>query len=75
MPESVHDPIRLNDAPSLAIVHANRDAVGDIHPGRTLVRIIQAFHASGLSLTPNAPGSEGGAVSSAAPPRSGVSST
>lgn len=67
----VADSIKLTDVPSLAIVASNQQTVGDKQPGRTLVRIIHAFHHAGLRLMPDAPGSGSDAVPSAASSRSG----
>lgn len=44
--------IRLTDSPSIAIVEAHQRQIGDRTVGRTLTRIVQAFHAAGLRLVP-----------------------
>lgn len=44
--------IKLTDSPSIAIVEHYQRELGDKTAGKTLTRIIQAFHAKGLSLTP-----------------------
>lgn len=44
--------IKLTDGPSIAIVESYQRAIGDKTAGRTLTRIIQAFHAGGGRLLP-----------------------
>lgn len=55
MSEPQNSTVRLTDKPSILIVEQHQRKLGDATTGRTLVRIIQAFHSSGLSLTPETP--------------------
>jgi len=45
--------IDLTDTPSIAIVCEHQRRIGDATAGRTLNRIVQAFHYAGLSLVPD----------------------
>jgi hypothetical protein len=44
--------IRLTDKPTISIVEHYQSQLNDKQAGRTLVRIVQAFHSAGMQLTP-----------------------
>ncbi len=46
--------LRVTDKPTIAIVEHYQRQVQDKQAGRTLMRIVQAFHASGGCLAPTA---------------------
>ncbi|HAI10613.1 MAG TPA: hypothetical protein DCM28_02840 [Phycisphaerales bacterium] len=65
------DAIRLTDKPAIAIVEHYQRQVDDKQAGRTLVRIIQTFHAMGGQLGPvatQAPEGQGVGVTAAPMP-------
>ena len=51
---SQYTEIKLTDKPSIRIVEHYQKQCEDKQAGRTLTRLIQAAHAAGLRLTPDA---------------------
>ena len=52
MSEPENSSVRLTDKAAIAIVEHHQREIGDATTARTLARIVQAFHAAGMSLLP-----------------------